>query len=635
MAKKQFRTESNRILDLMVHSIYTNKEIFLRELISNASDAIDKLYFRSLTDQSVGMSRSDFAIDLAIDKDARTLTVSDNGIGMTAEELEKNLGTIAHSGSLDFTKNNELSDEIDIIGQFGVGFYSAFMVADRISVTSRAFGADSANRWESEGGDGYTVSPAEKETAGTEIVLHLKENTEHDKFDEFLDPWRVSSIVKRYSDYIRYPIRMEMEHQQRKETEEKDENGNPKVEYETTKSVDTLNSMVPIWKRNKKDVTDEEYKSFYKEKFYDYAEPLRVIHQKAEGTTEYQALLYIPSHAEFNYYSKDFERGLQLYSSGVMIMERCADLLPEYFGFVKGLVDSEDLSLNISREMLQHDRQLTLIRTALEKRIKHELSDMLEKSREDYEKFWNTFGLTIKFGIYQSYGANRGQLEDLLLFRRASDGKLVTLKEYADAMPEGQKYCYYAAGESFEKLSKLPQTELLRDKGYDLLCLTDTVDEFLFQILHSYSEKDFRSVSSGDLGLESDEEKAEQEKLEGEYKELFDCMKEALGDRVTEVRLSSSLKTHPVCLTAKGAVSLEMEKVLNTMPGSEQKVKAQRVLELNGGHPVFEALKALWPEQKEKVATYAELLYDQALLIEGLSVEDPIRFTNAICELMK
>lgn len=635
MAKKQFRTESKRILDLMVNSIYTNKEIFLRELISNASDAIDKLYFRSLTDQSVGMSRSDFAIDLAIDKDARTLTVSDNGIGMTAEELEKNLGTIAHSGSLDFTKNNEPSDEIDIIGQFGVGFYSAFMVADRISVTSRAFGADSANRWESEGGDGYTVSPAEKETAGTEIVLHLKENTEHDKFDEFLDPWRVSSIVRRYSDYIRYPIRMEMEHQQRKETEEKDENGNPKVEYETTKSVDTLNSMVPIWKRNKKDVTDEEYKSFYKEKFYDYAEPLRVIHQKAEGTTEYQALLYIPSHAEFNYYSKDFERGLQLYSSGVMIMERCADLLPEYFGFVKGLVDSEDLSLNISREMLQHDRQLTLIRTALEKRIKHELSDMLEKSREDYEKFWNTFGLTIKFGIYQSYGANRGQLEDLLLFRRASDGKLVTLKEYADAMPEGQKYCYYAAGESFEKLSKLPQTELLRDKGYDLLCLTDTVDEFLFQILHSYSEKDFRSVSSGDLGLESDEEKAEQEKLEGEYKELFDCMKEALGDRVTEVRLSSSLKTHPVCLTAKGAVSLEMEKVLNTMPGSEQKVKAQRVLELNGGHPVFEALKALWPEQKEKVATYAELLYDQALLIEGLSVEDPIRFSNAICELMK
>ena len=631
MAKKQFRTESKRILDLMVNSIYTNKEIFLRELISNASDAIDKLYFRSLTDQSVGMNRSDFAIDLAIDKDARTLTVSDNGIGMTAEELEKNLGTIAHSGSLDFTKNNELSEEIDIIGQFGVGFYSAFMVADRITVTSRAFGADSANRWESEGGDGYTVSPAEKETAGTEIVLHLKENTEHDKFDEFLDPWRVSSIVKRYSDYIRYPIRMEMEHQQRKETEEKDENGNPKVEYETTKSIDTLNSMVPIWKRNKKDVTDEEYKSFYKEKFYDYAEPLRVIHQKAEGTTEYQALLYIPSHAEFNYYSKDFERGLQLYSSGVMIMERCADLLPEYFGFVKGLVDSEDLSLNISREMLQHDRQLTLIRTALEKRIKHELADMLEKSREDYEKFWNTFGLTIKFGIYQSYGANRGQLEDLLLFRRASDGKFVTLKEYADAMPEGQKYCYYAAGESFEKLSKLPQTELLRDKGYDLLCLTDTVDEFLFQILHSYSEKDFRSVSSGDLGLESDEEKAEQEKLESEYKELFDCMKEALGDRVTEVRLSSSLKTHPVCLTAKGAVSLEMEKVLNTMPGSEQKVKAQRVLELNGGHPVFEALKALWPEQKEKVATYAELLYDQALLIEGLSVDDPIRFSNAIC----
>ncbi|PWM23577.1 MAG: molecular chaperone HtpG, partial [Oscillospiraceae bacterium] len=479
------------------------------------------------------------------------------------------------------------------------------------------------------------VSPADKQTVGTEIVLHLKPDTDQEKFSEFLDPWRVSSIVKRYSDYIRYPIRMEMEHQQRKETEEKDENGEPKVEYETVTTLDTLNSMVPIWKRNKKDVSDEEYRSFYKEKFYDYADPLRVIHQKAEGTTEYQALLYIPSHAEFNYYSKDFERGLALYSSGVMIMERCADLLPEYFGFVKGLVDSEDLSLNISREMLQQDRQLTLIRTALEKRIRHELTDMLEKSREDYEKFWNTFGLTIKFGIYQSYGANRGQLEDLLLFRRASDGKLVTLKEYADAMPEGQKYCYYAAGESFDKLSKLPQAELLRDKGYDLLCLTDTVDEFLFQILHSYNEKEFRSVSSGDLGLESDEQKAEQEKLETEYKELFDFMKESLGDRVSEVCLSTRLKSHPVCLTAKGAVSLEMEKVLNTMPGNEQKVKAQRVLELNGSHPVFASLKALWPEQKEKIATYAELLYDQALLIEGLSIEDPVRFSNAVCELMK
>ena len=622
---------TENIFPVIKKFLYSEHEIFLRELISNAVDATQKLKTLSSMGEVKG-ELGDLTIHVAVDKAQKTLTVTDRGIGMTAEEVDKYINQIAFSGAEEFMEKYKNQA---IIGHFGLGFYSAFMVADRISVTSRAFGADSANRWESEGGDGYTVSPAEKETAGTEIVLHLKENTEHDKFDEFLDPWRVSSIVRRYSDYIRYPIRMEMEHQQRKETEEKDENGNPKVEYETTKSIDTLNSMVPIWKRNKKDVTDEEYKSFYKEKFYDYAEPLRVIHQKAEGTTEYQALLYIPSHAEFNYYSKDFERGLQLYSSGVMIMERCADLLPEYFGFVKGLVDSEDLSLNISREMLQHDRQLTLIRTALEKRIKHELSDMLEKSREDYEKFWNTFGLTIKFGIYQSYGANRGQLEDLLLFRRASDGKLVTLKEYADAMPEGQKYCYYAAGESFEKLSKLPQTELLRDKGYDLLCLTDTVDEFLFQILHSYSEKDFRSVSSGDLGLESDEEKAEQEKLESEYKELFDCMKEALGDRVTEVRLSSSLKTHPVCLTAKGAVSLEMEKVLNTMPGSEQKVKAQRVLELNGGHPVFEALKALWPEQKEKVATYAELLYDQALLIEGLSVEDPIRFSNAICELMK
>lgn len=629
MAKKQFKTESKRILDLMVNSIYTNKEIFLRELISNASDAIDKLYFRSLTDQSVGKGRSDFEIRLSLDKEAREIKICDNGIGMTREELDKNLGTIAHSGSGEFVSQNELNEEIDIIGQFGVGFYSAFMVADKVTVLSRAFGSDEAYCWESTGGDGYTITEAEKAEPGTEITLHLKADTENDDYSEFLEQYRISSIVKKYSDYIRYPVRMDMERRAPKADAPEGSH-----EMETVVETTTLNSMVPLWKKNKKDVTDEAYKSFYKEKFFDYSDPLRVIHQKAEGTTEYQALLYIPARADYNYYSKEFERGLQLYSSGVMIMERCADLLPEYFGFVKGLVDSEDLSLNISREMLQHDRQLTLIRTALEKRIKNELVDMRDKNREDYEKFWNTFGLTIKFGIYQAFGANREQLEELVLFRRASDGKLVTFKEYVEAMPEGQKYIYYAAGDSFEKLSKLPQAELLKDKGYDLLCLTEHVDEFLMQVLHTVLEKELRSVSSGDLGLESEEEKAQQQQKETDNKALLDFLKESLGDKVAQVTLSSRLKSHPVCLSAKGAVSIEMEKVLNEMPGS-QKVKAERVLELNGGHPIFEKLVSLWPEEKEKLSTFAQLLYDQALLIEGLPIEDPVRFSNAVCELMQ
>lgn len=631
MAKKQFKTESKRILDLMINSIYTNKEIFLRELISNASDAIDKLYFKSLTDQSVGMSRGDFEIGLAIYRDTRTITVSDNGVGMTAEELEKNLGTIARSGSGEFVANNELGDEIDIIGQFGVGFYSAFMVADKITVISRAFGSDAAYQWQSEGGDGYTVNESQRERAGTDIILHIKEDTENDNYSEFLEQYRISSIVKKYSDYIRYPIRMDMQ-RSRPKTDA------PEGSDETESFVEreTLNSMTPLWKRNKKDVTKEEYNSFYKEKFYDYTDPLRVIHQKAEGTTEYQALLYIPSKADYNFYSKEFERGLQLYSSGVMIMEKCSDLLPEYFGFVKGLVDSEDLSLNISREMLQHDRQLTLIRTALEKRIKHELVDMLENDRESYEKFWNTFGLTVKFGIYQAFGANREQLEELLMFKRSSDGKLVTFKEYIDDMPEGQKYIYYAAGDDFAKLSQLPQAEMLRDKGYDMLCLTENVDEFLMQVLHSVNEKELKSISSGDLGLESEEEKAEQEKKSAESKELFEYLKQALDGKVTEVCLSSRLKTHPVCLTSKGAVSLEMEKVLSEMPGADKnQMRAQRVLEVNGNHEIFKKMTELWSENKEKLATYAALLYDQALLIEGLPIEDPVKFSNAVCELMK
>lgn len=630
MAKKQFKTESKRILDLMVNSIYTNKEIFLRELISNASDAIDKLYFKSLTDQTVGLRRSDFAIELAINRDARQFIICDNGIGMTKEELDNNLGTIARSGSGEFVKNNELNEEIDIIGQFGVGFYSAFMVADKITVISRAYGADEAYSWESEGGDGYVIAKAEKATAGTEIILHIKPDTDENDYSQFLEQYHISSIVKKYSDYIRYPIYMDME----RHVPKQNDGDNADDKLETVIERTTLNSMVPVWKKNKKDVATEEYHSFYKEKFYDYTDPLRVIHQKAEGTTEYQALLYIPARADYNYYSKEFERGLQLYSSGVMIMERCSDLLPEYFGFVKGLVDSEDLSLNISRELLQHDRQLTLIRNALEKRIKNELADMLEKDRENYEKFWNTFGLTIKFGIYHNFGANRDQLEDLLMFRRATDGKLVTFKEYIAAMPEAQKYIYFAAGDSYEKLSKLPQTELLRDKGFDILCLSENVDEFLMQVLRSVQDKELRSVSSGDLGLESEEEKAEQEKKTTENKELLDFLKDALDGKVTQVCLSSRLKSHPVCLSAKGAVSLEMEKVLNEMPG-DQKVKAERVLELNGTHEIFNKLVSFWPAEQDKLKTYAQLLYDQALLIEGLPIEDPVRFSNAVCELMK
>lgn len=629
MAKKQFKTESKRILDLMIHSIYTNKEIFLRELISNASDAIDKLYFRSLTDPSVGMTRSDFAIDLVVDRDARTLTVRDNGIGMTREELERNLGTIAHSGSGEFAAQNETGEDIDIIGQFGVGFYSAFMVADSITVVSRAFGEEQAAQWKSSGGDGYTISDAERATPGTDIILHIKEDGDEQNYSAFLEQHRISGIIKKYSDYIRYPIRMDTERQVPKADAAEDS-----YETETVVENTVLNSMVPLWKKNKKDITKEEYDSFYREKFYDYTEPLRVIHQKAEGTTEYQALLYLPAHADYNYYSKEFERGLQLYSSGVMIMERCADLLPEHLGFVKGLVDSEDLSLNISREMLQHDRQLAIIRTALEKRILSELNTMRDDDREKYEKFWETFGLTLKFGIYQSFGANREQLEGLLLFRRASDGKWVTLHEYIEAMPEGQPYIYYAAGESVEKLTRLPQAELLRDKGYDMLCLTENVDEFLMQVLRTVEEHELRSVSAGDLGLESEEQKAEQQKLQSDNQPLFDFLKEALDGKVEQVCLSQRLKTHPVCLSAEGALSIEMEKVLNQMPGSEKTARARRVLEINSGHPVFQKLVSLWPEQQDKLRTYATLLYDQALLIEGLPVEDPVRFSNAVCELM-
>ena len=630
MAKKQFKTESKRMLDLMINSIYTNKEIFLRELISNASDAIDKLYFKSLTDQSVQMNRDDFKIDVSIDKANRLLKVCDNGIGMTEEELDKNLGTIAKSGSLQFTNENETDEhDVDIIGQFGVGFYAAFMVADRVEVVSRAYGSDKAFKWQSTGADGYTVTEAEKDTVGTEITLHIKESTEEADYDRFLDTYTISSLIKKYSDYIRFPIRMDMERSRLKEGSDS--------EYETYTENVTVNSMIPLWKKNKKDITKEEYEKFYQETFSAYDKPLRVIHQQAEGTTSYQALLFIPEKADYNYYSKNFEKGLALYSSGVKIMDKCADLLPDCFSFVKGVVDSEDLSLNISREMLQQDRQLKVIAHALEKKIKKELEEMLEKERETYERFWKAFGLQLKFALYSSFGAERDKLQDLLLFTRASDSKLCTLKEYRDAMPESQKYIYYAAGESAQKLALLPQAETVRDKGYDILYLTDDVDEFLMQILHTYDEKEFRSISSDDLGLESDEEKKEITERAEANKDLFAAMQKALDGKVSEVVLSSKLKSHPVCLSSKGAFTIEMEKVIDAMPNVQQNApKAQRVLEINGSHPVFNSLTGAFAAgDTKKVENYAKLLYDQALLIEGLSVEDPVAFSNAICELMQ
>ena len=640
MAKKQFKAESKRLLDMMINSIYTHKEIFLRELISNASDAIDKLYFRSLTDDSVKLKKKDFFIRLAADKENRTLTVRDNGIGMTKEELEKNLGTIAKSGSLDFKNENETGGKVDVIGQFGVGFYSAFMVASRVTVRSRAFGAQEAWQWESTGAEGYTIEPCDKEDVGTEVILVVKENEDEEHYDEFLDDWRLAGIVKKYSDYIRYPIKMLREKSRAIEGTDKDEEGHYKApEYETYTEDETLNSMVPIWKRDKKKVKDEEYAQFYKDKFGDYSDPARVIQSKTEGTATFNALLFIPSRTPYNYYTKEYEKGLQLYSSGVLIMEKCADLLPDYFSFVKGLVDSEDLSLNISREMLQHDSQLKLIKTTLERKIKNELAAWLKNDREKYEEFFKNFGLQLKMGCYASYGMNKELLQDLLLFHSAKENKLVTLREYYEAMPEDQKYIYYAAGESTDRLAKLPAAERVLDKGFDILYLTDDVDEFMLQMLRSYGdkekEKEFRNISADDLGIETDAEKEEVKAKNEENKELFEAMKEALDGKVTEVRLSQRLKSHPVCLSSSGPLSIEMEKVLNSMPAQQEKVKSEKVLELNGEHEVFAALKRLFEAgDKEKLAAYSEILYDQALLIEGLALEDPVAYANNVCKLM-
>lgn len=640
MSKKQFKAESKRLLDMMINSIYTHKEIFLRELISNASDAIDKLYFRSLTDDSVSTKKEDFLIRLTLDKDARTLTVRDNGIGMTKDELEKNLGTIAKSGSLDFKNENETGGKVDVIGQFGVGFYSAFMVAGRVTVRSRAFGANEAWQWESTGADGYTLEPCDKEDVGTEVILVIKENEGEERYDEFLDEWRIVDIVKKYSDYIRYPIRMLREKQRAIEGTDKDAEGHYKApEYESYTEDETLNSMVPIWKREKKDVSQEEYAAFYREKFSDYSEPARVIQSKTEGTATFRALLFIPSNTPFNYYTKEYEKGLQLYSSGVLIMEKCADLLPDYFSFVKGLVDSEDLSLNISREMLQHDSQLKLIKSTLERKIKNELAGWLKNEREDYEKFFKNFGLQLKMGCYASYGMNKELLQDLLLFHSAKQDKLVTLREYYEAMPEEQKYIYYAAGESNERLAKLPAAERVLEKGYDILYLTDDVDEFMLQMLRNYGdkekEKEFRNISSDDLGIETEEEKEDVKAKNEENKALFDAIKEALSGKVVEVKLSQRLKTHPVCLSSSGPLSIEMEKVLNSMPAQPEKVTSEKVLEINGDHAVFAALKRLHDAgETEKLAAYSEILYAQALLIEGLSLEDPVAYANNVCKLM-
>ena len=632
MAKKQFKAESKRLLDLMINSIYTHKEIFLRELISNASDAIDKLYYHSLNEGNTGISRDDFYIKIEADKDAGTLKIIDNGMGMNKEELEKNLGTIAKSGSLDFKSEMDKKEEIDIIGQFGVGFYSAFMVSDKVKVLSKAFGSDEAYEWESEGADGYTIKEASKDSCGTEITLTLKEDTEDEKYSEYLDEYQIRGLVKKYSDYIHYPIQMMAEKHRIKAGDEEKE---PKdQEYESYFELETLNSMVPLWKKSKSELKEEDYNNFYKEKFYDFTDPAKVIHTNVEGVVSYTSLLFIPGKAPYNYYTKDYEKGLQLYSSGVLIMDKCADLLPDYFSFVKGLVDSQDLSLNISRETLQHDRQLKAIAKRLEKKIKSELLSMLNTDREKYLEFFKNFGLQLKYGLYDSYGANKEMLKDLVMFYSSKEKALVTLSEYVSRMNPEQKNIYYASGESTDKIDKLPQTELLKDKGYEILYLTDDIDEFALQILHDFDEKEFKSVSADDLDLEeSKEEKEKAEKQIEESKDMLQYMKDALGDKVSEVRLTQRLKSHPVCLTAKGGLSIEMEKVLNSMP-VDDKVKAERVLEINANHPIFDALSSAFESDKERVAAYAKLLYSQALLIEGLPIEDPVEFSNEVCQLM-
>ena len=638
MAKKQFKTESKRLLELMINSIYTHKDIFLRELISNASDAVDKLSYLALTDDTVGISRGDFSIKVTVDSATRTITVSDNGIGMTSEELEKNLGIIANSGSLkfkdDIDEEKKAESDIDIIGQFGVGFYSAFMVASKVEVISKAFGQSEAAKWTSSGLDGYTITKSEKETVGTDIVMHLKDDTDEESYSEFLEIYRLRQMVTKYSDYIRYPIKMDIEKGRPVETDEVDEDGNKKTIDEAYIEEETVNSMVPIWQRSRSEVSDEECATFYKEKYYENEDPVKVIRVSAEGRVSYKALLFVPKTAPYNYYTRDYEAGLQLYTSGVMIMEKCSDLLPECFRFVRGVVDSQDLSLNISREMLQHDRQLKVIATNLEKKIKNELKKLMTDESEKYKDFYKSFGMQLKYGILGGYGEKKELLQDLIMFYSSVEGELVSLSDYVSKMPEEQKFIYFACGDSIARLDKLPQTEPIKEQGFSILYLTDEVDEFVANMLGEYDGKALKSIHSDDLGLETDEIKEETEKQETENKDLLDFVNESLGGKVAAVKISHKLKSHPVCLSTQGAVSLEMEKYFASLPSGTEKLKAERVLELNAGHKTFDALKAAWETDKDKAAAYAKLLYFQALLIAGTDIEDPSEYVELVNELI-
>ncbi|HHW89615.1 MAG TPA: molecular chaperone HtpG [Clostridiales bacterium] len=623
MQKKQFQAESKRLLELMINSIYTHKEIFLRELISNASDALDKMYYKALIDSSIKFNKDDYYIRISIDKDARTLTISDTGIGMTKEELESNLGTIAKSGSWDFKQSNEQKEDINIIGQFGVGFYSAFMVARHVQVISKAFGAEQAFVWESDGVEGYTIAPAQKDTAGTDIILTIKPSSDEENYDEFLEEYKIRSLVKKYSDFIRYPIKMLVTKSRQKE--------GTKDEYEDYKEDEILNSMVPIWRKNKSELKPEDYEKFYEEKHYGFSKPLSYIHLNLEGITSFRAILYIPENVPFDYYSKEYQKGLELYSNGVLVMSKCADLLPDYFAFVQGLVDSESLSLNISRELLQQDRQLKFIAQKIKEKIKSELLNMLEKERDKYLKFFKNFGKTLKYGVYANFGADKEDLQDLLVFYSSKEKKEVTLSEYVLRMPQDQKYIYYATGESIDRIAKLPQTEAVADKGYEILFFTDDIDEFAIKMMGKYKEKEFKSLSeSGDLGLDNDQK---DEKKDEKYKDLFQKAKEILKDKVKDVRASQKLKTHPVCISSEGALSLEMEKVLQGLPDNPG-VKAEKILEINTSHDVFRALEKAYQDDEPKFELYINLLYDQALIIEGLAVADPMEFSNNICKLM-
>lgn len=625
MAKKQFKAESKRLLEMMINSIYTHREVFLRELISNASDAIDKIYYKALTDDALSFDKDSYFIKVIPNKETRTLKIIDTGIGMTKEELENNLGTIAKSGSLAFKKETELKDGYDIIGQFGVGFYAAFMVADVVTVTSKALGSGEAYKWESDGAEGYTIEPAEKDSVGTEIVLKIKENTEDENYDEFLEEYRLKSIIKKYSDFIRYPINMDVTGRRPKEGSEN--------EFEDYVEEQIINSMVPIWRKNKSELTDADYENFYAEKRYGFDKPIKHIHISVDGTIRYNAILYIPEKTPFDFYSREYEKGLELYSNGVLIMDKCADLLPDHFSFVKGMVDSEDLSLNISREMLQHDRQLKLISKNINKKIKSELQSLLKNEREKYEEFYQSFGRQLKYGVYSEFGANKEVLQDLIMFYSSKEKKLVTLDEYVSRMPEDQKYIYYASGESIERIDKLPQAEFVSEKGYEILYFTEDIDEFAIKMLMTYKEKEFKSISSGDLGIEGEENKSDSESEEKEYQEIFGHMKNILADKVKDVRVSKRLKSHPVCLATEGDISIEMEKILAAMPDN-QNVKADKVLEINKNHEVFQSLKEAFENDKEKLDLYTKLLYNQALLIEGLPIQDPVEFTNDICKIM-